>query len=69
MAIRIVKSKDAASQGFLKLALYGKAGSGKTLTSLLIAEGLGGPILYIDTEDRTTFYRRTVPERAESWSR
>lgn len=67
MALKIVKAKDAAGQAFLKLALYGKSGSGKTLTSLLVAEGLaakrGKPILYIDTEDGTTFYRRNVAER------
>lgn len=67
MALKIVNSTAAPGQGFLKLALYGKAGSGKTLTSLLVAERLsalaGKRILYIDTEDGTTFYRLAVVER------
>lgn len=67
MALKIVKSKQATDQAFLKMALYGKAGSGKTLTSLLVAEGLsakrGKPILFIDSEDGTAWYRRDIPER------
>jgi pantothenate kinase-related protein Tda10 len=38
----------------LKLGLYGPAGSGKSFTSLLIAEGLarhtGKRVAYVDTE-------------------
>lgn len=34
----------------LRLALCGPSGSGKTYTSLLLAQGLGGPIAMIDTE-------------------
>lgn len=67
MALKIVKAKDATGQAFLKVALYGKAGSGKTLTSLLLAEGLaakrGKPILLIDSENGSIFYGRDVAER------
>lgn len=46
---------------------YGKTGSGKTLTSLLIAEALakfeGKRVAYIDTEKSTAFYVRDIPER------
>ena len=49
----------------LKLALYGVAGSGKTFSSLLLAEGLarhtGKRIAYIDTEHGTAFYGQAVP--------
>ena len=34
----------------LRMALYGASGSGKTLTALNIAQGLGGKIAVIDTE-------------------
>lgn len=34
----------------LRLALCGPSGGGKTYTSLLMAQGLGGPIAMIDTE-------------------
>jgi len=51
----------------LKLGLYGPAGSGKTFTALLIAEGLaqhtGKRVAYIDTEFGTAFYGQTVPQR------
>jgi hypothetical protein len=34
----------------LRLAIYGPSGAGKTLSSLLIAKGIGGSIALIDTE-------------------
>jgi hypothetical protein len=59
--------KATSEQAFLKAALYGKAGSGKTLTALLWAEGLaaasGGRIAYVDTERGTEFYSLNIPER------
>src|SRR5260370_9114720 len=52
----------------LKMALYGPAGSGKTFTSLLLAEGLarhaGKRVAFCDTEHGTAFYSQHVPERA-----
>src|SRR5512136_2850188 len=62
---KFVKAKS--EQAFLKLALYGKPGSGKTLTSLLWAEGLaereGKRIGMIDTERGSEFYGLAIPER------
>ena len=56
-----------AEQAALKMALYGLSGSGKTFTSLLLAEGLArtteGRIAYVDTERGTDFYCKAVPER------
>jgi hypothetical protein len=52
----------------LKVGLYGPAGSGKTFTSLLIAEGLarhtGRRIAFCDTELGTAFYGQHVTQRA-----
>jgi hypothetical protein len=52
----------------LKLGLYGPAGSGKTFTSLLIAEGLarhtGQRVAVCDIEYGTAFYGQHVPQRA-----
>ncbi len=60
--------KAKAQQAFIKMALYGPPGSGKTLTALLLAEGLanrmGKRIAYIDTERGTDFYSQAVPDRA-----
>jgi hypothetical protein len=60
--------KAKPGQAKLKVALYGKQGSGKTLTALLWAEGLakgeGKRIAYIDTEHGTDFYCQRIPERA-----
>lgn len=59
--------KAKAEQAALKMGLYGPQGSGKTFTSLLIAEGLGQRthkrVAYIDTEHGTDFYCKFVPER------
>lgn len=44
-------SKATKTNSKLRLALTGTAGSGKTLGALLIAQGLGGKIAMIDTEN------------------
>lgn len=60
--------KAEPREAYVKLGLYGAAGSGKSLTSLLIAEGLlkgtGKRIAYVDTELGTEFYARSIPERS-----
>lgn len=60
---RKAKPKQAA----LKMGFYGAPGSGKTFTSLLIAEGLaaltGKRTAYVDTERGTDFYCQEVSER------
>lgn len=59
--------KAAPQQARFKAGFYGKAGSGKTLTSLLVAEGLalrdGKRIAYVDTEGGTDFYAMDVLAR------
>lgn len=62
--------KAEAKQARLRMALYGPAGSGKTFTALLFAEGLakhrGKRIAVIDTERTgggTDFYARKRPSR------
>ena len=60
--------KAKAEQAALQMGVYGPAGSGKTFTSLLLAEGLGRVtkkrVAYIDTEHGTDFYCKAVPARA-----
>jgi hypothetical protein len=60
--------KPTQLKAALKLGLYGPAGSGKSFTALLIAEGLarhtGRRVAYIDTEFGTAFYGQDVPQRA-----
>lgn len=60
--------KAKAEQAALKIGIYGPPGSGKTFTSLLLAEGLakvsGKRIAYVDTERGTDFYCKAVPSRA-----
>lgn len=60
--------KAKAEQAALKMGLYGPPGSGKTFTSLLLAEGLGRVaarrVAYIDTERGTDFYCQPVASRA-----
>lgn len=55
-------------QAALKIGIYGPPGSGKTFTSLLIAEGLAAAtrkrIAYVDTERGTDFYAQAVSSRA-----
>lgn len=60
--------KAKAEQAALKMGLYGPPGSGKTFTSLLLAEGLGKltkkRVAYIDTERGTDFYCQAVSTRS-----
>jgi pantothenate kinase-related protein Tda10 len=60
--------KPHALKSALKMALYGPAGSGKTFTSLLLAEGLarhtGKRVAFCDTEYGTAFYGQDVAQRA-----
>lgn len=60
-------TKAKAEQARLKVGLYGGQGSGKTLTALMLAEGLaaidGKRVAYVDTERGTDFYTRDIPER------
>lgn len=60
-------TKATSVQAYFKAALYSKQGRGKTLTSLLWAEGLaardGKRVAYIDTELGTDFYTKDIPER------
>lgn len=60
-------AKAKSEQAFLKVGLYGKAGTGKTLTSLLWAEGLATQdkkrIAFVDTERGSEFYTIDIPER------
>ncbi len=59
--------KAKAEQAAIKMGIYGAPGSGKTFTSLLLAEGLakvnGTRVAYIDTERGTDFYCKAVPSR------
>src|SRR5271166_119437 len=61
-------TKPTSLKAALKLALYGPAGSGKTFTALLLAEGLarqsGRRVAVLDTEQGTAFYSQAVPRRA-----
>lgn len=60
--------KAKAEQAALKMGIYGPPGSGKTFTSLAIAEGLaklsGKRIAFVDTEHGSDFYCQRVPTRA-----
>jgi hypothetical protein len=60
-------AKPQASKAALKMALYGPAGSGKTFTALLIAEGLAGHtgkrVAFVDTEHGSNFYTQHVEQR------
>jgi len=59
--------KASPQQARFKAGFYGKQGSGKTFTSLLVAEGLaardGKRVAYVDTERGTDFYAQAVAER------
>jgi hypothetical protein len=60
--------KAKGQQAFIKMALYGPQGSGKTFSSLLLAEGLalamGKRVAYVDTETGTDFYSHANPGRS-----
>jgi hypothetical protein len=60
--------KAKAEQAALKLGIYGPPGSGKTFTSLLLAEGLAKitkkRVAFVDTEHGTDFYCQAVASRA-----
>lgn len=59
--------KAAPQQARLKVSIYGPPGSGKTFSTLLMAEGLarvrGKRIAYVDTERGTDFYAQAVKAR------
>ena len=59
--------KAKPKQGFLKVGIYGPPGSGKTFTTLMVAEKLaesmGKRIAYFDTERGTDFYSMDVAQR------
>jgi hypothetical protein len=59
--------KPTSLKSALKMALYGPAGSGKTFTALLLAEGLarhaGRRVAVLDTEQGTAFYSQAVRRR------
>lgn len=59
--------KAVPQREFFKAGFYGRSGSGKTLTSLLVAEALakreGKRVAMIDTERGSVLYRRTIAER------
>lgn len=59
--------KAQAQQAFAKIGVYGPPGSGKTFTSLLLAEGFGAScgkrVAFVDTERGTDFYAQEVPGR------
>lgn len=59
--------KAKAEQAALKIGMYGPPGSGKSFTSLLLAEGLAASskkrIAYVDTEHGTDFYCKEVSTR------
>jgi hypothetical protein len=61
-------AKPQPLKAALKIGIFGPAGSGKTFTSLLSAEGLarhtGKRIAFLDTEMGTAFYGQTVPQRS-----
>jgi hypothetical protein len=60
--------KAKAEQAALKMGVYGPPGSGKTFTSLLIAEGIAKltkkRVALVDTEHGSDFYCQAVPTRS-----
>jgi hypothetical protein len=61
MAIEIRKAERVKSK--LRLGLAGPAGSGKTMSALKVAKGIGGPVCLIDTE------RGSGDKRGQHWKR
>lgn len=59
--------KAKSEQAAIKAGIFGPAGSGKTFTALLLAEGLARleqkKAAYWDTEHGTDFYAQPVPNR------
>ena len=59
--------KATCKQAAIKASIYGPAGSGKTFSALLFAEGIarltGKRIAFVDTETGTQFYSEHVPAR------
>lgn len=59
--------KAKALQAALKISIYGESGSGKTLSTLMFAEGLakatGKKIAFVDTEHGSDFFTMDIPER------
>jgi AAA domain len=59
--------KAVSGQAKFKAGFYGKQGSGKTFTALLVAEGLakrdGKRVAFVDTERGTDFYSKAIKER------
>jgi hypothetical protein len=59
--------KASPEQAALKMAVYGPPGSGKTFTTLLVAEGLanliGKKVALVDTERGSDFYCQAVASR------
>jgi hypothetical protein len=59
--------KASPEQAAIKAALYGLPGSGKTFTTLLVAEGLanliGKKVALVDTERGSDFYCQSVASR------
>lgn len=59
--------KAKAEQAFIKMAIYGPPGSGKSFTTLLLCEGLakltGKKVAYVDSEHGTDFYAMAVKDR------
>lgn len=59
--------KAVNMQTKISMCMYGPAGSGKTMTSLMIAEGLakrtGKRVAFIDTEQGSDYYADEVVER------
>lgn len=60
-------SKAKPQQARLKVSIYGPPGSGKTFSTLLMAEGLAAHrkkrVAYVDTERGTDFYAQAVATR------
>lgn len=65
--MKVQFKKADPQQARLKISIYGPPGSGKTFTTLLMAEGLarhrGKKIAYVDTERGTDYYCQAVPQR------